>query len=86
MLYKVYVIYAPSHDRIFTGMTTSLGDRMVSHNGNTPEDWTSAYKPWTLIHMELYHDEGEALLRETYLESPDGQQFIREDILPVFDF
>lgn len=67
-------------------MTSSLSDRMISHNGDSPEDWTTGFKPWTLIHMELYNDEDEALLRETYLESVSGQKYIRNDILPLFTF
>ncbi len=86
MLYKVYVLYAKDHDKLFTGMTTSLGDRMLSHNSDTPEDWTSGYQPWTLVHMELFPEESEAYLRETFLESYEGQAYIRKDILPLFDF
>ncbi|MCF8226425.1 MAG: GIY-YIG nuclease family protein [Bacteroidales bacterium] len=86
MIYKVYVLYAPEHDRLFTGMTSSLSDRMVSHNGDEPEDWTTVYKPWTLVHMELFNNEDEALHRETFLESPPGQDYVRSDILPLFNF
>lgn len=84
MQFKVYVIYSPGHDRIFTGMTTSLTDRMESHNGEDPEDWISSYKPWTLIHMELFEEEYQALNREAYFESEAGQDHIRSEILPIF--
>ena len=86
MLYKVYILYAPEHDKLFTGMTSSLIDRMAFHNGNEPEDWTSVYKPWTLVHMELFNDEREAEIREAYFEDPNGENYIRENILPLFDF
>lgn len=86
MLYKVYVLYSPSFNKIYTGLTTGLGDRMVSHNGAGGEDRTSEFKPWTLIHMELFNDESEALLRKTFIESPAGQAYVRSDILSLFDF
>ncbi|MEX0982430.1 MAG: GIY-YIG nuclease family protein [Bacteroidales bacterium] len=86
MLYKVYVLYSPSFNKLFIGLTTGLGDSMVSHNGAGDDDWTNAFKPWTLIHMELFNDETEALLRKTYLESQDGLAYVRSDILPLFDF
>ena len=86
MLYKVYILYATQHDKLFTGLTGSLIDRMVSHNGDDPEDWTSVYRPWTLVHMELYNDEHEAGKREAFFESEAGMAYIREYILPLFDF
>lgn len=86
MLYKVYILYAPVHDKLFIGVTSSLIDRMKSHNSNEPEDWTSIYKPWTLVHMELYSDKSEALRREAFLEGASGEIFIREEVLPLFEF
>ena len=86
MLYKVYVLYSHGHDKLFTGMTTSLTDRMMSHNSDEPDDWTSSYKPWILVHMELFEDESDAFLRESFLESAGGETFIRKDILPLFKF
>lgn len=86
MIYKVYVLYSPEHDKLFTGFTTSLIDRMYSHNNESADEWTSMYRPWTLVHMELYNEEDEALLRETYLESESGQEYVREDVLPLFEF
>jgi putative endonuclease len=86
MLYKVYILYSPSYNKLFVGLTTGLGDRMVSHNGAGGGDWTNEFKPWTLVHMELFNDESEAMLRKTYLEGPDGMVYVRSDILPLFDF
>jgi len=86
MLYKVYVLYSPNHDRLFVGLTTSLIDRMHSHNNHDADEWSSVYRPWTLVHMEVYNEEDEALLRETYLESETGLNYIREDVLPLFKF
>ncbi len=86
MLYKVYVLYAPSHNKLFIGLTTGLGDRMVSHNGAGGDDWTNEFKPWTLIHMELFDNEDEATLRKTFFDGPNGHSYIRSDILPLFDF
>jgi putative endonuclease len=85
MVFKVYILYALKHDKLFTGMTASLIDRMSSHNGDDADDWTSAYKPWILVHMELFDDEAEALLREQYFESQEGQEHVRTDVLPLFD-
>jgi predicted GIY-YIG superfamily endonuclease len=86
MLYKVYILYALDHDKLFTGVTSSLTDRMESHNSEQPEDWTTVYRPWTLVHMELFNDESEASQRESFFESDAGDSYIREYILPLFEF
>ena len=86
MLYKVYVLFSPEFDKMFTGMTTSLIDRMILHNGDGVDEWTSAFKPWTLVHLELFNNESDAFIRETFLEGERGQRFIREDVLPLFNF
>ena len=67
-------------------MTTGLGEFMQQLNGGKSEDKMATFRPWTLIHMELFHDEGEASFRESYLLSPEGQAYIRSDILSLFDF
>lgn len=86
MLYKVYVLYAISYDKLYVGLTNSLTDRLALHNSDSSEEWTTEYQPWTLIHMEIFNNEYEALLRETYLKSAPGQKYIREDILSLFTF
>ena len=86
MIYKVYVLYSLEHDKLFVGLTTSLIDRMHEHNNDNADEWTSVYRPWTLVHMELYNEEGEALLRNSFLESEEGLQYVKEDVLPLFNF
>lgn len=86
MLYKVYVLYSPSHNRLFTGMTTSLGEQMQIFNGDQVVKGMFEYKPWTLVHMELFSNEGEASLRESFLKSPQGHAYVRSDILSLFEF
>ncbi len=86
MLYKLYILYAPVHERLFVGVTSSLTDRMKAHNSNNPEDWTSVYKPWTLVHMELFNEPEEASQRERFFESADGEAYVKDNILPLFQF
>lgn len=86
MDYKVYVLYSPKYDRLFVGLTTTLTERMAVHNSDNDDEWTSGYRPWTLVHMELFNNEDDALFRETYLDSEGGKKYIRENILPLFNF
>jgi len=44
------------------------------------------FRPWTLIHMELFVTEDEAMVRNGFLQQEIGQDYIRREILPMFDF
>ena len=86
MSYKVFVLYSNRHDRLFVGYTESLTDYMITMNVMESDNPLSAFRPWTLIHMELFVGEEEALMREGFLKSVTGQDYIRREILPMFEF
>ncbi|PID91013.1 MAG: endonuclease [Bacteroidetes bacterium] len=86
MSYKVFVLYSHKHDKLYVGYTESLTDYMVTMNVMESNNPLYAYRPWTLIHMELFFAEEEAMIREGFLKRDIGQQYIRSEILPMFDF
>jgi putative endonuclease len=86
MSYKVFVLYSNIHDRLFVGYTTSLTDYMITMNVMESDNPLYEFRPWTLIHMELFVDEEEALIRDGFLKQEIGQNYIRREILPMFDF
>jgi predicted GIY-YIG superfamily endonuclease len=86
MSYKVFVLYSYPHDKLFVGYTTSLTDYMITMNVMESDNALYQYRPWTLIHMELFTSEDEAVLREGFLKKEMGQDYVRREILPMFDF
>jgi len=86
MSYKVFVLYSHLHDRLFVGLTTSLTDYMITMNVMESDNPLYDFRPWTLIHMELFVLEEEAVLREGFLKQEVGQEYIRREILPMFEF
>jgi hypothetical protein len=38
------------------------------------------------VHMELFITEDEAMVREGFLKREIGEEYIRREILPMFDF
>jgi putative endonuclease len=83
---KVFVLYSHPHDRLFVGLTTSLTDYMITMNVMESDNPLFEFRPWTLIHMELFVSEDEAVLREGFLKQEIGQAYIRREILPMFEF
>ena len=86
MSYKVFVLYSYPHDKLYVGYTTSLTDYMITMNVMETENLLFEFRPWTLIHMELFVSEDEAMVRSGFLQQEIGQDYIRREILPMFDF
>ncbi len=86
MSYKVFVLYSYPHDKLYVGYTTSLTDYMITMNVMETENPLFEFRPWTLIHMELFVTEDEAMVRNGFLQQEIGQEYIRREILPMFDF
>jgi predicted GIY-YIG superfamily endonuclease len=86
MLFKVFVLYSYAHDQLFVGYTASLTDYMITMNVMESDNPLYQFRPWTLIHMELFTSEDEAMIREGFLKKEMGQDYVRREILPMFDF
>jgi putative endonuclease len=86
MSYKVFVLYSHQHNKLFVGYTTSLTDYMITMNVMETDNPLFEFRPWTLIHMELFISEDEAMVREGFLKQVIGQDYIRREILPMFEF
>ena len=84
MDYKVYILYSPTYSKLYVGYTSSLTQRLESHNIKGTKDWTRSYRPWVLIHIEFFRTKTEALQREKFYKSGKGREIIRKQILPGF--
>ena len=80
----VYVLYSSKHDKLYCGVTSDLIKRFNSHNLLGIRDWTKAYRPWIVVHVELFLTRSEALEREKSLKSGKGREWIRSEILPHY--
>jgi putative endonuclease len=75
-MYFVYVLYSDNFGKHYTGYTSDLQARILSHNETGTRDWTKNYRPWRLIHFETFQMKSEALKREKWLKSGVGRDFI----------
>jgi len=79
-LFFTYVLYSPSHDRIYVGQTDNMDARISRHNAGLIKS-TKAYKPWELLHVEEFSSRAEAMNREKELKSHKGRDWIRDSML-----
>jgi putative endonuclease len=74
-LFTVYVLYSEKYAKHYTGYTSDLTNRLISHNelGN---DWTKRYRPWKLIYTKEFSLKSEAMKHEKWLKSGVGRNYI----------
>jgi len=73
----VYAIKSKKRNYIYVGLTGNLGVRLERHNkgGNKT---TSSYAPFELLYVENCDDRKSARLREKYLKSGVGKEFLKD--------
>lgn len=79
--HTVYVLYSEKYDKIYIGRTTNLPERFKSHNELGTKGWTIKFRPWRIVHTEVFDTKPEAIQREKELKSAAGRRWIRKEIL-----
>ena len=75
-MYYVYAIKSISRKYIYVGITSNLTNRLERHNKGY-ERTTRIYRPFELIYKEPHPNRLSARLREKYLKSGVGKEFLR---------
>jgi len=76
MNYVVYILFSEKYTKHYTGFTSNLIQRLISHNllGN---EWTKRFRPWKLIFTKSFLTKKEALNFEKWLKTGVGRDFIK---------
>ena len=74
--YTVYLLFSPPHGKHYTGFTSDLAQRILSHN-ELGHDWTSKYRPWQIIYTKIFGTKSEAMVYEKWLKTGVGRDFIK---------
>ena len=72
----VYVIRSIPTGRLYVGQTKDFNNRLKEHNLKKPK-YTSSYAPWNLVYKEETADRTQARIREKYLKSTSGKNFLK---------
>ncbi|MEO7531665.1 MAG: GIY-YIG nuclease family protein [Sediminibacterium sp.] len=81
-MFQVYILYSPSHKKIYVGFTSDLEQRLLSHNELGKKGWTIRFRPWEIVHSETYNTKAEALIREKELKGGKGREWIWNQLIP----
>jgi putative endonuclease len=78
-MYYVYVILSLSKGSYYTGHTAVIERRLAEHN-NGVSFFTRKKGPWKLVYQESFATRSEAMMRERYLKTGAGRDFIKRTI------
>ena len=76
MIYHVYAIKSEHKNYIYVGLTNNPTRRIAQHN-NKKEKVTRCYAPFKIIILEQYETRPKARLREKYLKSGIGKEYLK---------
>lgn len=73
---EVYAIVSECSGEIYVGMALDAERRLKEHN-NGKNRYTKGLKPWKLFRKEIFEDWSKARVREKYLKSGVGKEFLK---------
>jgi len=74
-MFYVYVIKNLLTHKRYTGYTKNIHQRIKKHNTNH-KGYTGQRGEWVLVYSEQYRNKNDALLREKFLKSGKGREFL----------
>jgi putative endonuclease len=75
--YYIYVLFSEGLKKYYTGSSSDPFKRLISHNDPRNRGWTKSGAPWSLIYTEKLQSKKEALIKEKWLKSGTGRDFIK---------
>ena len=76
MMYYVYAIRSKNKNYNYVGITNDIERRLKEHNLGYSRT-TKSYRPFEVILTEKYPNRKEARIREKYLKSGFGKEYIK---------
>jgi putative endonuclease len=73
----VYVLLSEKDKATYVGMAKDVLIRLKEHNSGKNR-YTKAHIPWKIIYTEIHDDWAKARVREKYLKSTAGKNWLRK--------
>ena len=83
VMYYVYVLHSLKDERLYTGFTANLDERLNEHNRGCNQS-TKNRRPFTLIYSEYYINKIDAINREKFLKSGSGKTYLKKQLKHYF--
>jgi putative endonuclease len=85
-MYYVYVLYSKKSDRLYTGYTIDLKQRVAEHNSGEGGAYTSKNRPFILVYYEAFLRKEDATKEEKFYKSGYGREVLNEKMKKSKEF
>ncbi|MCB9016664.1 MAG: GIY-YIG nuclease family protein [Lentimicrobiaceae bacterium] len=82
--YVVYILYSSRYNKFYIGYTSNLIERYKSHNFKGIKGWTTRFRPWKVVYVEVFADKQSALKREHDLKGAKARKDIIQKIHNIY--
>jgi len=79
-MYYLYVLLNDAKTKTYTGVTADVEKRLREHNAGRVES-SLPYRPYRIIHVELFKTLKEARQKEKFYKSTTGRRRLKEMFL-----
>ncbi|MFN8154869.1 MAG: GIY-YIG nuclease family protein [Bacteroidia bacterium] len=76
---KLYVLKSEKNGELYVGIAYDETNRLREHNAGKNR-YTKGLRPWKIIHCENFPDWKSARVREKYLKSGVGKEFLKKQL------
>jgi predicted GIY-YIG superfamily endonuclease len=73
---EVYALLSKKNGDFYVGMALNAENRLKEHNSGKSK-YTKGLRPWKIFRIEYFPDWKEARVREKYLKSGIGKEFLK---------
>ena len=81
-MFYTYVLRSRRDGHLYIGMSGDLSNRVRAHNSGKVRS-TKGRRPLDLVYYESYRTKAEARIREIFLKSGQGREYLKTKIVPV---
>jgi len=79
-MFYIYILQSLKDNKLYTGYSSSLKKRLSEHETGIVVS-TKNRRPLVLIYYEAYRVEKDAKIREKFLKTGQGREFIKKNII-----
>lgn len=79
-MYYVYILQSIKDNKLYIGYSADLKKRLYEHSKGKVSS-TKNRRPMDLIYYEAYRAEKDARIREIFLKTGQGREFIKKNII-----
>jgi len=84
-MYYIYIIYSKTANLYYVGYTSDPQLRLIEHNSNPHNTFTSKHRPWALRALfECYMSESRTIIMERFIKKQKSRKLIEMLCNPGF--